>query len=92
MGWANCGTDSNGRLIGYAHEATCDYPGCEEKINRGLDYACGGMHGNQTVDGQYCCEGYFCYKHLIGCEKTDQFVCPNCAKELDSPDQESAGD
>lgn len=58
MGWANCGEDKNGRPIGYAHEATCDHPGCEEEIDRGLAYACGGMHGDN--DG---CEGYFCEEH-----------------------------
>jgi len=41
MGWANCGTDSNGRPIGYAHEATCDHPECNAAIHRGLSYACG---------------------------------------------------
>lgn len=58
MGWANCGEDSKGRPIGYAVAATCDHPGCEAKIDRGLAYACGGMHGEE--DG---CEGYFCEKH-----------------------------
>ena len=61
MGWANCGTDSKGRPIGYAHEAICDYPGCDERIDRGLAYACGSMHGD--ADG--ACEGYFCGKHMV---------------------------
>lgn len=66
MGWANCGTDSKGRDIGYAFEATCDHPGCKEKIDRGLAYACGGMHGEYDRDGgYYACEGYFCSKHLF---------------------------
>lgn len=60
MGWANCGKDSRGRWIGYAHSAKCDERGCKERIDRGLSYACGGMHGN---DGG--CEGYFCAKHLF---------------------------
>lgn len=59
MGWANCGTDSKGRPIGYAHEATCDHPGCDAAIDRGLAYACGGEHGEDEVS----CEGYFCEKH-----------------------------
>lgn len=61
MGWANCGDDSQGRPIGYAHEATCDHPGCAEKIDRGLAYACGGMHGDC---GGQACEKYFCTAHL----------------------------
>lgn len=61
MGWANCGADSKGRPIGYAHAATCDGPGCAAVIDRGLSYACGGMHGE---DPNGACEGYFCPKHL----------------------------
>lgn len=60
MGWANCGEDSDGRPIGYAHAATCDHPGCYAKIDRGLSYACGGRHGQNEFD----CEKYFCGKHM----------------------------
>ena len=59
MGWANCGEDDLGRQIGYAHEATCDAQGCETKIDRGLSYVCGGMHGG---DG-FGCGRYFCQEH-----------------------------
>jgi hypothetical protein len=59
MGWANCGTDSQGRPIGYAHGGECDWPGCEAQIDRGMDYACGKMHG----EGVDRCEGYFCFEH-----------------------------
>ena len=60
MGWANCGTDSRGRQIGYAHRGHCDEPGCHKRIDRGLAYACGGMHGEDV----HYCEGYFCPDHL----------------------------
>ena len=60
MGWGNCGEDSMGRPIGYNFEAICDHPGCDKEINRGLSYACGGMHG----EGTYSCEKYFCEPHL----------------------------
>lgn len=86
MGWANCGTDSKGRPIGYAHAATCDQEGCEAAIDRGLSYACGGCH----LDGEDFCEDYFCDKHLIWC--TDNKVrCPGCAAafELTHPDPEA---
>lgn len=64
MGWADCGTDSKGRPIGYAHAATCDEPGCEAVLDRGLEYACGGMHGPLDLRGNAtCCEGYFCAAH-----------------------------
>lgn len=60
MGWANCGTDSEGRPIGYAFEATCDEEGCDAEIDRGLSFACGDMHGG----GENMCERYFCEAHL----------------------------
>ena len=83
MGWANCGEDSKGRPIGYAHDATCDHPGCTAKIDRGLSYACGGMHGDC---GGQACEGYFCQEHLhlvdkqaMGFTELDQGqLCPAC--------------
>jgi len=59
MGWAHCGTDSGGREIGYSIEAECDYPGCREKIDRGLSHVCGLMHG----EDEYSCERYFCAEH-----------------------------
>ena len=73
MGWANCGTDSKGRPIGYAHDATCDHPGCKEEIHRGLAYACGDMHGEDDS-----CDGYFCAKHRITVEKKDGEVVSVC--------------
>ena len=60
MEWAAIGTDSAGRDIGYSVEAECDHPGCDKRIDRGLAYACGGMHGGD----EYFCERYFCYAHL----------------------------
>lgn len=80
MGWADCGTDSRGRPIGYAFEATCDEPGCEENIDRGLSHACGGMHGEDSS-----CEGYFCPAHLIhhGYEHPHGPVCKRCLEDLD---------
>lgn len=68
MGWGDCGNDSQGRPIAYANQATCDHPGCEEKIDRGLAFACGGMHGENDGD----CEGYFCDKHLFSVEDPDE--------------------
>lgn len=86
MGWANCGTDSKGRPIGYAHSATCDFPGCAEPIDRGLDFACGGMHGKD----EHSCEGYFCYEHRpVFINEANGSICGGCAKALeDSGDWE----
>ena len=64
MGWGNCGEDNAGRPIGYAAQATCDHPGCKEPIDRGLDYACGGMHGQYPIQGTVeVCDKYFCGEH-----------------------------
>ena len=85
MGWGNCGTDSEGRPIGYVFAAVCDHPGCKEEIDRGLGYACGGMHG-VTEAG---CEKYFCGKHrqnfvMIspGVRPDCETVCDQCQKDL----------
>lgn len=74
MGWGDCGLDSKGRPIGYTHEAICDEPGCDVKIDRGLSYACGGMHGVNGVD----CENYFCEDHLYYHVKEELSLCKNC--------------
>lgn len=86
MDWANCGEDSKGRPIGYAHAATCDHDGCTARIDRGLAYACGGMHG----EFDNACEGYFCEKHMVhGVELSDGEVTCLCVKCFD--DAEHAG-
>lgn len=83
MGWANCGEDSKGRPIGYAHSATCDHPGCNAEIDRGLSYACGNMHGEGGArQDDYGCEKYFCTAHLIHGECEDP-LCPACDAEYD---------
>ncbi len=87
MSWANCGEDSRGRPIGYAHEAKCDHPGCNKKIDRGLSYACGGMHGFT----EYGCEKYFCEEHLRNYVRDDDGklvrICDECAAELINSDE-----
>jgi len=62
MGWADCGRDERGRRIGYAFAARCDQPGCYRRIDRGLSFVCGGMHGGAGKG----CGGYFCSAHLDG--------------------------
>lgn len=75
MGWANCGHDKKGRPIGYAHAATCDHPGCKAKIDRGLAYACGGMHGDGA---SFECEGYFCLEHLLSVTSDEMHMGQQC--------------
>ena len=50
----------SGKEAGYTVEAVCEHPGCDEKIHRGMAFACGGDAGDQ---GGCSCEGYFCNKH-----------------------------
>lgn len=78
MGWAYCGKDNNGREIGYGIEATCDHPGCNEQIDRGMGYACGGMHGKE----EYYCDKYFCSKHLFYIDFVDipYSICKECSE------------
>ena len=61
MGWGS-GTTPSGRLVGYAIEGVCDEPGCDTKIDHGLGYLCGMMHGQDDEEG---CGNYFCSKHLF---------------------------
>lgn len=89
MGWADCGTDSKGRRIGYGVGAHCDERGCRVRINRGLGFACGGMHGHNTLPASdfEACEGYFCSEHLRdvslpGTGGGGARVCSLCAQQL----------
>lgn len=81
MGWGNCGTDSEGRPIGYVFKAICDQPGCDANIDRGLSYSCGGMHGEDEIS----CERYFCSEHLGNFVEVDgraTAICDECATLL----------
>lgn len=92
MGWASCGTDSQGRPIGYAHEGVCDEESCLELIDRGLAYACGDMHGTNDRQGNAtCCDGYFCSKHLV-LGGDGIFRCQKChAEHGEESDEENEG-
>lgn len=52
----------NGKKIkaGYLIATTCEQPGCNEKIDRGLAYLCGEQPGGDENG----CGGYFCGHHL----------------------------
>ncbi len=65
MGWSYGELDR--REVGYAVECTCDATGCEEVIDRGIDYRCG-----RGLDG---CGRYLCYAHQTSseCEHEDMW-------------------
>lgn len=81
MGWGFCGKDKNGRKIGYEISAICDHDGCNKNIDRGLSYACGGMHGEDEIG----CEKYFCQDHMSNVVLNGEdfhHVCDDCSKHL----------
>jgi hypothetical protein len=60
MGWS-IGYDNNlERDIGYSVPALCDHPECNEEIDRGLSYVCGG----EAFGGEHGCGMHFCPDHL----------------------------
>lgn len=48
----------NHRWGGYGVPAICEYPTCNEEIDRGMGYACGG-----EPFSEHGCDLYFCSKH-----------------------------
>jgi len=86
MGWSDCGLDSRGRHIGYQYQARCDHKGCHRRIDRGLAFACGNMHG----ETEYGCEGYFCHDHLHGVgEEHDYQLCAECRELMEQCEREN---
>lgn len=71
MGWS-VGYDTNWkRDIGYGVPATCDYPGCNVRVDRGLGHVCGWQ---QPQGGEEGCGLFFCAEHGGGT------ICDRCEK------------
>lgn len=71
MGWS-LGYDENWkRDIGYSVPSVCDHPDCNERIDRGLSYVCGG----DPYGGESGCGLFFCSMHRIG------QLCERCGEE-----------
>lgn len=89
MGWSGPMPNAEGREVGYAVEATCDLDGCDEQIDRGLAYVCGGMHDG----GEHGCGGYFCAGHLCFTLTVRDQLCEACIERLerDEPEMVAAG-
>ncbi len=77
MGWS-IGYDNDWqRDIGYAVPAVCDHPRCNEAIDRGMAYVCGG----QAYGGDYGCGLFFCAKHLYFGRSADApQLCKKCLR------------
>ena len=90
MGWSHCGTDDQNREIGYGIPASCDEDTCDEPIDRGLAYCCGGMHGGQgyyddDLKVYFGCGRYFCPEHLSALGN----LCAECVKDYESLEAEA---
>lgn len=55
------------RWGGYGVPTYCEQPGCNEEIDRGMSFACGG-----EPFSEHGCDRYFCEKHL----------CPTCVHKV----------
>jgi hypothetical protein len=57
------------RWGGYGVPTICEYPSCNEEIDRGISYACGG-----EPFSEHGCDRYFCGKHLtyIGFDENEK--------------------
>jgi hypothetical protein len=76
MGWSIGYDDNWKRDIGYGVPATCDHPECNEKIDRGLSYVCGG----EPYGGEHGCGLYFCGRHVTyaGGRRDYKQLCSRC--------------
>lgn len=69
------------RWGGYGVPAVCEHPKCNEEIDRGFPYACGG-----EPFSEHGCDRYFCGNHLVyhcfnaGGRRECVQVCERCDK------------
>ena len=78
MGWGIGYDEKRKRDIGYGVPCYCDHPDCNEEIDRGLCYVCGG----EPYGGDNGCGLYFCSKHLfIKMNKNNPQRCDRCCSE-----------
>jgi len=77
MGWS-IGFDAKwDRDIGYGVPCTCDQPGCDKKIDRGLSYVCGA----DAYGGDKGCGLFFCDTHLYLGFGSDPQMCKRCCAD-----------
>lgn len=76
MGWSIGWDHIWKRDIGYGVPAYCDFPDCNEEIDRGLSYLCNNAEGDHTVCGLYFCEKHryeepYCMSCNLSCTKLE---------------------
>jgi hypothetical protein len=95
MGWSIGYDPAWKRDIGYGVPAYCDYPDCDQDIDRGLSYVCGGEpYGGDCGCGLYFCDGHLGYAYTpggLGNLKDDNGddlpqMCKSCIAMHESPD------
>ena len=83
MSWAIGFDDKWMRDIGYGVPAVCDHPDCDNEIDRGLSYVCGG----EPFGGDKGCGLYFCIEHMYvggnGDYENDPQMCDRCCDGKD---------
>ena len=67
------------RDVGYGVPSVCDHPDCDEEIDRGLAYVCGG----EPYGGDHGCGLFFCEEHRAFASDRDASLCDRCANDLD---------
>lgn len=80
MGWSIGYDDRWKRWIGYGVPAYCDYPDCDEEINRGLAYVCA---NEEPYGGEFGCGLFMCERHKVWQtfpDGEDGLFCKRCAK------------
>jgi hypothetical protein len=79
---------ADGTQVGYGVESVCHHPDCEDQIDKGLGYVCGGMHEG----GDHGCGNYYCQDHLNLCYPEQ--LCKDCAEAYDNnyPDPDDEDD
>lgn len=81
MGWSVGYDEQWKRDIGYGVPAWCDHPGCDEVIDRGLSYVCGG----EPYGGDKGCGLFFCERHIY-CNGAPQ--CERCVTDTGERSEE----
>ena len=76
MGWSIGFDERWNRDIGYGVPAVCDFPGCGEKISRGLAHVC----GSEPYGGDRGCGLYFCEKHREYHPRLKVSLCHRCGR------------
>lgn len=81
MGWAH--GRENGRDVGYGVPDICNLEGCEQKIDRGLSFRCGGV---TNLHDDYGCGNFFCGAHMSYGSQNQ--LCETCVESDPIDDEE----